>query len=148
MTVAFRDRAGVGNAALVATAIGGKAAAGLCVAVVRAPAHLRGLAGVAHRRLTSKKAFVSALLNGLTLSGLYFLVASGFTLIFGLMRNVNMAHGSLYLLGAYVGYEVARARIFGCWGSRRASSRRPLSAWRCRFSSSAASKETTCVRPW
>ncbi len=57
--------------------------------------------------LISKKAFVSALLNGLTLAGLYFLVASGFTLIFGLMRNVNLAHGSLYLLGAYVGYEVA-----------------------------------------
>jgi branched-chain amino acid transport system permease protein len=57
--------------------------------------------------LISKKAFVSAILNGLTLAGLYFLVASGFTLIFGLMRNVNLAHGSLYLLGAYIGYEVA-----------------------------------------
>jgi branched-chain amino acid transport system permease protein len=56
--------------------------------------------------LISKKAFVSALLNGLTLAGLYFLVASGFTLVFGLMRNVNLAHGSLYLLGAYIGYEV------------------------------------------
>lgn len=57
--------------------------------------------------LISKKAFVSAILNGLTLAGLYFLVASGFTLIFGLMRNVNLAHGSLYLAGAYFGYEVA-----------------------------------------
>jgi branched-chain amino acid transport system permease protein len=57
--------------------------------------------------LISKKAFVSAILNGLTLSGLYFLVASGFTLVFGLMRNVNLAHGSLYLLGAYIGYTVA-----------------------------------------
>ncbi len=57
--------------------------------------------------LISKKAFVSALLNGVTLAGLYFLVASGFTLIFGLMQNVNLAHGSLYLLGAYIGYEVA-----------------------------------------
>jgi branched-chain amino acid transport system permease protein len=56
--------------------------------------------------LISKKAFVSALLNGLTLAGLYFLVASGFTLVFGLMRNVNLAHGSLYLLGAYLGYEI------------------------------------------
>jgi branched-chain amino acid transport system permease protein len=56
--------------------------------------------------LISKKAFVSAILNGLTLSGLYFLVASGFTLVFGLMRNVNLAHGALYLLGAYIGYEV------------------------------------------
>lgn len=57
--------------------------------------------------LLSKKAFVSALFNGVTLAGLYFLVASGFTLVFGLMRNVNLAHGSLYLLGAYIGYEVA-----------------------------------------
>ena len=56
--------------------------------------------------LISKKAFVSSILNGVTLAGLYFLVASGFTLVFGLMRNVNLAHGSLYLLGAYVGYEV------------------------------------------
>ena len=42
-----------------------------------------------------------------------FLVASGFTLVFGLMRNVNLAHGSMYLLGAYIGYEVAEAS--GSW---------------------------------
>ena len=47
------------------------------------------------------------MLNGLTLASLYFIVASGFTLVFGLMRNVNLAHGSLYLLGGYVGYVVA-----------------------------------------
>jgi branched-chain amino acid transport system permease protein len=58
--------------------------------------------------LIGKKTFVSAILNGVTLAGLYFLVASGFTLVFGLMRNVNLAHGSLYLLGAYVGYDVAQ----------------------------------------
>jgi branched-chain amino acid transport system permease protein len=50
------------------------------------------------------KLFVTTAMNGLTLAALYFLVASGFTLVFGLMRNVNLAHGSLYLLGAYVGY--------------------------------------------
>jgi branched-chain amino acid transport system permease protein len=50
--------------------------------------------------------FASTFLNGVTLAALYFLVASGFTLVFGLMRNVNLAHGSLYLLGAYVGWEV------------------------------------------
>ena len=54
-----------------------------------------------------KKVFLNALFNGITLGGLYFLVASGFTLIFGLMRNVNLAHGSLYLLGGYIGYSVA-----------------------------------------
>ena len=52
------------------------------------------------------KLFLLTFLNGLTLAGLYFLVASGFTLVFGLMRNVNLAHGSLYLLGAYIGYEI------------------------------------------
>src|SRR3984893_9486156 len=51
------------------------------------------------------KQFILTFLNGLTLAALYFLVASGFTLVFGLMRNINLAHGSLYLLGAYVGYS-------------------------------------------
>ena len=50
--------------------------------------------------------YLLALLNGLTLASLYFIVASGFTLVFGLMRNVNLAHGSLYLFGAYVGWMV------------------------------------------
>src|SRR6478752_8773540 len=54
-----------------------------------------------------KRVFLNALFNGITLGGLYFLVASGFTLIFGLMRNVNLAHGSLYLFGGYVGYAIS-----------------------------------------
>jgi branched-chain amino acid transport system permease protein len=52
------------------------------------------------------KLFILTILNGLTLAALYFLVASGFTLVFGLMRNVNLAHGSLYLLGAYIGFSI------------------------------------------
>jgi branched-chain amino acid transport system permease protein len=55
---------------------------------------------------TNAKLFLITALNGLTLGALYFLVASGFTLVFGLMRNVNLAHGSLYLLGGYLGFEV------------------------------------------
>jgi branched-chain amino acid transport system permease protein len=51
--------------------------------------------------------FLVTLLNSLTLASLYFIVASGFTLVFGLMRNVNLAHGSLYLLGGYVAFIVA-----------------------------------------
>jgi branched-chain amino acid transport system permease protein len=57
--------------------------------------------------------FLRTALNGTTLAALYFVVASGFTLVFGLMRNVNLAHGSLYLLGAYIGYEVGDAS--GSW---------------------------------
>jgi branched-chain amino acid transport system permease protein len=48
----------------------------------------------------------TVVLNGLTLAALYFIVASGFSLIFGLMRVVNMAHGTLYLVAGYVGYRV------------------------------------------
>lgn len=48
-------------------------------------------------------------LNGLTLAAVYFLVASGLTLIFGLMRVITMAHGTSYLLGGYVGYTIAKA---------------------------------------
>ena len=49
------------------------------------------------------------LLNGLTFASLLFTVASGFTLVFGLLRIVNLAHGALYLLGGYVGYSVTLA---------------------------------------
>jgi branched-chain amino acid transport system permease protein len=53
--------------------------------------------------------FAVVTLNGLTLAALFFVVASGFTLIFGLMRVVNMAHGSLYLLGGYLALEMQDA---------------------------------------
>jgi branched-chain amino acid transport system permease protein len=49
------------------------------------------------------------LLNGLTFAALLFLVASGFTLVFGLMRIVNLAHGAMYLVGGYTAYAVATA---------------------------------------
>jgi branched-chain amino acid transport system permease protein len=48
-------------------------------------------------------------INGVSLAALLFLLASGFTLSFGLMRVVNMAHGAYYLLGGYVGLSVAQA---------------------------------------
>ena len=60
-----------------------------------------------------KRLFINALFNGITLGGLYFLVATGFTLIFGLMRNVNLAHGSLYLFGGYIGYAISTCT--GSW---------------------------------
>lgn len=46
--------------------------------------------------------FILITLNGLTLAGLYFITASGLTLIFGLLRVTNLAHGALFLLGGYV----------------------------------------------
>ncbi len=47
------------------------------------------------------------LLNSATFAALLFVVASGFTLIFGLMRIVNLAHGALYLFGGYLGLTIS-----------------------------------------
>src|SRR5947209_16363125 len=54
------------------------------------------------------KDFLITLLNGLTAAALYFVVASGFTLIFGLMRVVNMANGAFFLFGGYIALKVQR----------------------------------------
>ncbi len=48
-------------------------------------------------------------LNGLSFGALLFLLASGLSLIFGLMRIVNISHGSYYLLGAYIGLSLVKA---------------------------------------
>ena len=55
--------------------------------------------------------FVATLLAGLTIAGLYFVVSSGFTLIFGLMQTVNMAHGSFFLLSAYIAIELQQSMV-------------------------------------
>ena len=64
------------------------------------------VAWVAYKASGQPIVFVIVSLNGLTLAGLYFVVASGFTLIFGLMRFVNMAHGSLYMLAGFFAFEL------------------------------------------
>jgi branched-chain amino acid transport system permease protein len=53
--------------------------------------------------------FLATLLDSITFAGWLFIVASGFSLIFGLMRVVNMAHGAFYLLGGYIAYEIQQA---------------------------------------
>jgi branched-chain amino acid transport system permease protein len=52
--------------------------------------------------------FILLILNGLTLASILFVLGSGLTLAFGLMRVVNLAHGAFYLLGGYIGYSVVR----------------------------------------
>ncbi len=47
-------------------------------------------------------------LNGLSFSMMLFIMAAGLTLVFGLMKIINIAHGSFYVLGAYVGLTVIR----------------------------------------
>ena len=55
------------------------------------------------------------ILNGLVYGGLLYIVSVGLVLIFGLRRIVNFAHGSLFMLGAYVGFSVAA--MGGFWGA-------------------------------
>ena len=54
------------------------------------------------------RSFWLQLLNGLSFGAVLFFVASGFTLIFGLMRITNLAHGGFYLVGGYVGFTTIR----------------------------------------
>jgi branched-chain amino acid transport system permease protein len=57
----------------------------------------------------NSREFFLLLLNGASFAALLFLLSSGFTLIFGLMRIVNLAHGSFYLVGGYLGAGVLAA---------------------------------------
>jgi branched-chain amino acid transport system permease protein len=53
-------------------------------------------------------------LNGLAMGGLLFLLSSGFSLIFGLMRVANLSHGAYFMLGAYVGLSLLNVG-YGFW---------------------------------
>jgi len=79
----------------------------------------------------NQKKFAHTILDGITLAAEYFMVASGFTLVFGLMRQVNLAHGSLYLLGAYVGWSAADSTAPGISASSPGSSPWPWRACCC-----------------
>ena len=59
--------------------------------------------------------FLQQLLNGLTLGGVYGLVALGLTLVFGVLEVPNFAHGSLYMAGAFIGYWLMAACGANYW---------------------------------
>lgn len=50
---------------------------------------------------------ILSLLNGITFGSVLFVVSAGLTFTFGVMRILNLAHGALYMVGAYVGWTVA-----------------------------------------
>lgn len=54
---------------------------------------------------SGKEAFIRTTLSGLTLGSLFFLVAAGLSLIFGLMDVLNFAHGAMFMIGAYIGWQ-------------------------------------------
>src|SRR5438034_8890533 len=57
--------------------------------------------------MTAELVFQQAL-NGLSFGALLFILASGLSLVFGMMDVVNLAHGAFYMLGAYVALSVVQ----------------------------------------
>jgi branched-chain amino acid transport system permease protein len=49
------------------------------------------------------------LINGLSLGAIYALIALGYTMVYGVLRLINFAHGDVYMLGAFAGYFIANA---------------------------------------
>ncbi len=66
--------------------------------------------------------FLEQLINGLTIGSFYALVAMGYTMVYGVMKLINFAHGDLFTLGAYIGYSILVfgagwvTATFGVWG--------------------------------
>lgn len=66
--------------------------------------------------------FVEQLVNGLTVGSFYALVALGYSMVYGVMKLINFAHGDLFAFGAFLGYAILSAgagrmsATFGLWG--------------------------------
>src|SRR5688572_5650174 len=56
--------------------------------------------------------FVQQLINGLTIGSIYALIALGYTMVYGILRLINFAHGDIYMVGAYAGFMLAVALGF------------------------------------
>ena len=48
--------------------------------------------------------FLQQLINGLSLGSIYALIALGYTMVYGIIKLINFAHGDIYMLGAYIGF--------------------------------------------
>ncbi|MDR3560993.1 MAG: branched-chain amino acid ABC transporter permease [Negativicutes bacterium] len=53
---------------------------------------------------TLPQQFIQQLINGVSLGSIYALIALGYTMVYGIIRLINFAHGDIYMLGAYIGF--------------------------------------------
>src|SRR5918992_4623011 len=61
--------------------------------------------------------FVQQLINGLNIGAIYALIALGYTMVYGILRLINFAHGDIYMVGAFAGYFIALKLGLGpSWG--------------------------------
>ena len=56
--------------------------------------------------------FIQQFINGLSLGSIYALIALGYTMIYGILRFINFAHGDVFMIGAYSGYYLAMLFAF------------------------------------
>src|SRR5690606_21978842 len=71
--------------------------------------------GTAIHMEESMELFLQQLLNGLTIGGVYSLVALGLTLVYGILHVPNFAHGAFYMAGAYVAFHLMHAWGLNYW---------------------------------
>jgi branched-chain amino acid transport system permease protein len=66
----------------------------------------------------SSAEFFQHLMNGLTLGGIYALIALGYTMVYGILKFINFAHGDILMVGSYIGlfiYNAIRGEVLGAW---------------------------------
>src|SRR5690554_7694503 len=56
------------------------------------------------RTVTQMDTFIQQLINGLTLGSVYALIALGYTMVYGIIKLLNFAHGDIFMIGAYISY--------------------------------------------
>lgn len=61
--------------------------------------------------------FIQQLINGLSLGSIYALIALGYTMVYGIIKLINFAHGDIYMLGAYIGFIVTVYFGFSFFGA-------------------------------
>ncbi|MCL1895847.1 MAG: branched-chain amino acid ABC transporter permease [Clostridiales bacterium] len=57
--------------------------------------------------------FLQQLVNGVSLGSIYALIALGYTMVYGIIKLINFAHGEVYMIGAFVGYAIPRLTGLG-----------------------------------
>src|SRR5439155_3800925 len=71
--------------------------------------HVSTMPGVVAFAVYDWHYFFAQLVAGLTLGSLYALLALGYTMVYGVLKLLNFAHGDVYMIGAYIGYFVLTA---------------------------------------
>src|SRR5262249_28347354 len=61
------------------------------------------------RRRDPMEIFLQQLINGIVLGSIYALIALGYTMVYGVLRLINFAHGDVFMIGAFIGFYSARA---------------------------------------